>query len=93
MKVLELILEERKHQKALGYDAEHDDTHTNNEISLAASCYLLKCSHPGITTEIQNNLNWEIYPSNWDYKSNLVKGIALAIAELERVIRSEKDGV
>jgi len=94
-RALELVEEERHRQiSEKGWTADHDDTHTNGELSRAAACYV------GVTyaTEersktYKNYWPWNIQsykPSN-DPKRNLIKAAALILADLERLLRKEKE--
>ena len=82
---IELISEERQRQINIeGWTAEHDSEHVNNELALAAACY--------IVPDIYSSGYW---PSTWDpkwFKSttrirDLVKAGALIAAEIDRLQR------
>ncbi len=74
-----LVLEERQHQQKK-YGDDHDDEHTQYELSAAASCYLSG-----------NIAKWpwvEVPEVNKPPKiSDLMKGAALACAEIDRLNR------
>ena len=83
----DLIKQERERQiYSEGWNSEHDDEHTNNELALAAVCYTLPTNYL--------SSHW---PSTWDKKwfkpttriRNLVKAGALIAAEIDRLQRIE----
>lgn len=88
---INLIKEERQRQLSLGYTRSQDDMYVKNAMAEAAAVYLLQCSNLIVAEKLQKELNWDISPSNINYKRNLIKGGALVVAELERLIRSEED--
>lgn len=93
---LELVLEERKRQiEVEGYSLEHDDKHDGGEIAFAAACY---ATHPRdifIKEDYSESFRFErqipfdeyhIRP-DIDELECAVKGAALMLAEVERLIR------
>lgn len=70
-----------------GWTPEHDDHHVHGELAKAGACYALE--HRG----------WQGFTHEWpwegrwwklkDRRSNLVRGAALIIAEIERLDRKE----
>lgn len=79
--VLDEIAAERHRQvMSEGWSAEHDDQHTNGELSRAASCYALHIRTPW----------WPWHLKWWNPQSkrrNLIKAAALIVAEIERLDR------
>ncbi len=93
-----LTRRERDHQIGLGFTAEHDDTHGGGEIAAGASCYFmaaaLQCARPTLLIgEVADRAsrNWafdskfkpELHPAK-----NIIKGLAMGIAELQRLDRA-----
>lgn len=93
-------LKERARQiEAEGWTEEHDDAHENGELALAASCYM---AHPRGGAVPVPGKGKRTIPDLWpwdaewwkpggkalaDYRARLVKGVALGLAEIERVDR------
>lgn len=88
MNVIQEIEAERRRQVDKGFTPEHDDTHTNHQLLRAASAFM--CS------DIQ------YWPSDWDdsfdstlatlgknKRRDMIKGIALMVAEVERLDRAD----
>lgn len=74
------VLSERFRQIAEeGWTPDHDDSHTDNELSRAAACYCI------------GNLAYWPWDLDWwkptDHRGNLIKAAALCIAEIERLDR------
>jgi len=90
MSAIEDVMKERQRQMdAEGWTPEHDDTHVDGEMRIAASCYagdtrkFTKASPPA----------WPWSECWWKPKSlreNLVRAAALLIAEIERIDRLQK---
>ncbi|MEO1035242.1 MAG: hypothetical protein AAFX44_06740 [Pseudomonadota bacterium] len=92
MSALEDIAAERQRQiDSEGWTADHDDEHTDDELSEAAACYALS----GVC-----NARWlieKIWP--WDLKwwkpkdrrRDLVRAGALIVAEIERLDRLKEN--
>lgn len=101
---IELIVDERKRQiEAEGYTPEHDDTHTNGELAMAAATYAARPNinvnigkHHGVFLTIKRGMLWpfeskSFKPSYYDdRKRELVKSVSLMIAEIERLQRLEE---
>ena len=91
MSVLDDIIAERNRQIELGYDAEHDDEHTNNQLARAAASYAVG----GGLFKIQLNVPLQVWPYQWYYedekteREKLVIAAALLVAEIERLDRFE----
>ncbi|OIK43047.1 hypothetical protein BED42_19085 [Citrobacter portucalensis] len=83
--VLDVLLERQRQQTDEGYSTQQDDTYICGELAAAAICYI----------EPMEAANY--WPADWhddsfkpsDYRRNLVKAIALLIAEVERFDRQE----
>ena len=72
-----------------GFSEERDDGYVFDELANAAACYL----SPGVVMEETNLWPWDDKhwkPSPDDRKRELTKGIALALCELDRLIRAER---
>lgn len=87
---VELIAVERQRQIAVeGWTPEHDDTHAQHEMALAAFCYL---GHIAVTDALNiPTLFWPWEQAWWkpsdDPIRNLVKAGALIAAEIDRLTR------
>lgn len=68
-----------RQMSAEGWTAEHDDTHTDNQLSRAAACYAI------------GNIGYWPWDLDWwkptDRRRDLVKAAALIVAEIERIDR------
>lgn len=96
MTAIELIQAERTRQiEKLGWTSEHDDQHTNFQLSAAGSCY----ANP-YNGGPYSNPNYGYPPQDWPWDAswwspseepirNLVKAGALIVAEIERLQRAE----
>ncbi len=91
MTALDDIAAERRRQiEAEGWTAEHDDGHSDFELSRAAACYAMA---PWWRTERnppRHSLNWPWFSTWWkptDDRRDLVKAAALIVAEIERLDR------
>lgn len=72
-----------------GFSEERDDGYVFDELANAAACYL----SPGVVMEETNLWPWDDKhwkPSPDNRKRELTKGIALALCELDRLIRAER---
>lgn len=94
-----LVIEERCRQVEIeGYSVEHDDKHVNGELANAAACYIIPPCDCGDSdcparTVVPDRWPWEEdawKPSPDDRERELVKGLALGLAELERIRRTKK---
>jgi hypothetical protein len=97
MTVIDEIAAERARQiEVEGWSPEHDDTHTHEEMAMAAAMYAL----PAFARHLLIGIHPEtildrLWP--WDRKwwkpgkrrRNLVKAAALLVAEIERIDRFE----
>lgn len=96
------VLAERQRQiSAEGYDADHDDAHVNDEIAAMAALFVMP---PGArewdasSTSYGDTLAEAILPQDWempalgDRRRELVRGAAMALAELERIDRAAQKG-
>ncbi len=92
------VLKERARQVAQeGYDTEHDDSHVNDEIAaMAALLVMPEAARDWDTssTGYGRTLGEAILPPDWNYprlgdrRDQLVKGAAMALAEIERIDRA-----
>jgi hypothetical protein len=81
------VLKERIRQQFIeGFDEAHDDGHTDGEMSRAAACYMMGAGWRW------GKPMWWPWPESWwkpkDTRSDIVRGAALAIAEIERIDRA-----
>lgn len=93
-KAMQDVIDERQRQvSAEGWTPEHDDEHTGGELAAAAAQYMLvayeqACGEQGPFLPTPDLWPWsrqDFKPK--DQRSNLVRGIALGLAELERLDR------
>lgn len=92
------VAAERRRQIELGYDHEHDDAHDDESIAAAAAVFIMpeECREWDATsTTYGDTLAEAILPCDWgapefgnDRRAQLVKGAAMAIAEIERIDRA-----
>ena len=71
---------------AEGWSFDHDDQHSDGELAQAAACYMLHAGTESKTTPHE----WPWSSAWWKpagYRRDLVRGVALAIAEGERLDR------
>ena len=93
MNGIELIAAERRRQvEAEGWNAEHDDQHTNGSLIDAAVTYAI-ANHPQMPgPKAAMQAWWPWGPSGWKPSSdpvrNLVKAGALIAAEIDRLQRA-----
>ncbi|HEU4376262.1 MAG TPA: hypothetical protein VFS02_22405 [Telluria sp.] len=77
-----------------GFSEERDDEYVEGELRDAAMCYLFGDDHIGQGFEdVTSFWPWgplTFKPSPDDRKKELTKGIALALCELDRLIRAER---
>jgi hypothetical protein len=91
------VLAERARQIAQeGYDSEHDDSLVNDEIAAMAALLVMPESArdwDASSTSYGRTLGEAIMPPDWNYprlgdrRDQLVKGAAMALAEIERIDR------
>lgn len=86
---IELMAAEREaHFEREGWTEEHDDEHTNRELSNAAVCYVLAERQSIVGTY------WPALWGKWwkptTYLRNLVKAGALLAAEIDRLQRAQE---
>lgn len=83
--IAEAIAERRRQIDIEGWTPDHDDEHRGGEIALAAGCYALASTGAPRAAE-----HWP-WDGNWwkpkDRRSDLVRAVALLIAESERLDR------
>lgn len=87
--ILDVIAERQRQQSVEGWTPEHDDEHCNEELAMAAVCYINE------TGTVNRNggkpWGWPWEASWWKPKGrrrNLVKAGALILAEIERIDRA-----
>lgn len=87
--VQSVIAERQRHQSVEGWTPEHDDEHCNGELAMAAVCYINE------TGTVNRNggkpWGWPWDASWWKpnaRRRNLVKAVALILAEIERIDRA-----
>ncbi|KWE77245.1 hypothetical protein WL78_00340 [Burkholderia ubonensis] len=82
----DVLAERRRHVEQEGWTPEHDDQHTDGAMARAAACY----AYPELTA-IAGLRTWP-WDTTWWMPSaprrNLVKAVALGIAEIERLDRA-----
>jgi hypothetical protein len=97
MTPIEEVAAERQRQiEVEGWTADHDDTHTHEEMALAAAMYALPAFARNLfigmngDTILERLWPWEI---KWwkpeKRRRNLIKAAALLVAEIERLDRFE----
>lgn len=99
--VQDVLLERVRQLSEEGYDAKHDDAHTDGAIALAAAAYIggaLKCHDgkkygPPDGQDDDVDVLMALAPWSIRYKSprdSLVKATALILAEIERIDRAAR---
>lgn len=95
------VLAERRHQVEIGYDAEHDDAHVNDEIAALACYYLMPPGArewPATEAGYGDTVGEAIVPNDWhaddrqSRRRQLVMGVAMGLAEIERLDRAAQQG-
>ncbi|MGS0976168.1 hypothetical protein [Burkholderia glumae] len=84
------VLAERSRQMEEGYSFEHDDSHEDGEIALAAGCYAYNSGGVVWDSPVPSSFPWSPYwwkPTT--PRRDLVKAGALILAEIERIDRAE----
>jgi len=85
----ELITTERERQMSEeGYHAEHDDGATEQQLALAAACYILDTIEPGGHCGLWPWNDDYFKPTRDDPIRQLTKAGALVAAEIDRIQRS-----
>lgn len=85
---LEVILERRRQVEEFGFDEKHDSEHSRGELLGAALHYMLAATH----IDPEQIIKW---PWKWpaplrkseSHRRNLVKAVAVLIAEIECINR------
>lgn len=96
--VLDVLAERRRQIEVKGWTPEHDDDHSNGEMSLAAGLYAISAGFAtkylgGETKTCPVPDGWPWADSWWkptNARRDLVKSTALNLAELERLDRAER---
>lgn len=93
------VVAERQRQIEKGYTADHDDEHVCDEIAAMAAYYIMPeaCRDwPTEETGYGDTLGKAIIPEGWPApesprwrRDDLIRGIAMAVAEVERLDRAE----
>lgn len=92
---LELIRQERLHQVDRGFDDEHDDGHPSGELIQAAKAMIYRDEYnrtrsPNTLSRAVASWPWkEDMPKQRGGQRDLIVGISLLVAELERRLRDE----
>jgi hypothetical protein len=83
------VVAERSSQRAKGYTAEHDDAHTNGELTRAAIAYAASACGESYTAD--HFFPWGLgFEEDEDSeRALLVKAAALLVAEIERLDRRD----
>ena len=94
------VLAERKRQiEQEGYDTEHDDGHINDEIAAMAAIYLMPEAArewDASSTSYGATMAEALLPADWNFprlgtrRDQLVKGVAMGLAEIERTDRGDR---
>jgi hypothetical protein len=86
--MLAVVAERQRQRDGEGYDDAHDDKHPAGELAAAAAAYLTTFQSQGMRAGPP--IGWPWARSFWnpkDVRRNLVRGLALGLAELERFDR------
>jgi hypothetical protein len=93
----DVLMERARQIEVEGYARDHDDHHVDGSLSDAAACYLMEAGRglvsPAAAPKLERFIRW-LWPwhdGSWkpkDRRSNLVRGAALALAEIERMDRA-----
>lgn len=87
--------ERRRQQIDKGYNTFHDDAHKAGQLANAAACYAINIESTGASIEIHGQLwpeGWEAPKPGDTRRQELIKAIALLLAEVERLDRAEEQG-
>ncbi|WP_429036494.1 hypothetical protein [Aeromonas media] len=92
--IIDVLAERHRQVNQEGWNAETDDNYQDRELAAAAINYAAPHSDTPVSKkEIPFLAFWPFAKKWWkpsSYRRNLVKAIALLIAELERLDRAEK---
>lgn len=83
-----VIAERERQQSGEGYDASHDDGYPPGELAAAGAAYLTTNQSTGSWNDPPELWPWSL--AHWnpkDLRRNLVRGLALGLAELEKFDR------
>jgi hypothetical protein len=73
-----------------GWSTDHDDKHEQGELGQAGACYIL---HAGTVSETTpHDFPWQGWWKPHGYRRDMVRGVALAIAEGDKFDRNRKSG-
>jgi hypothetical protein len=97
--MLDVIAERHRQVEQEGWTPEHDDTHGEGEMALAAACYAVTSTPRRHATDHHRHMAfaryWPWAPNWWKPKNpraDLVRAGALILAEIERLDRAEEAG-
>lgn len=88
----DVVAERRRQVSGEGWTPEHDDAHSNFELSAAAVSYALRAPLPHDQGDLGVPMQWPWSQEWWkptDPRRDLVKAGALILAEIERLDRGE----
>jgi hypothetical protein len=93
---IQYVADERQRQMEVeGYLPSHDQLHHASELALAAACYVLPQSYRKLRLADDNaEIGWALWPferTHWrpstdDRVKELIKGGALVVAEIDRLL-------
>lgn len=86
--VADVVGERERQVIGEGFDAAHDDQHSDGSLAMAAVCYAIYAVNPKVCTIPMWPRSW--HPDWWRPKNprrDLVRAAALLIAEIERLDR------
>ena len=90
---INMLMNERDRQRGPeGFNDAHDNEHTEGQLGYMAAAYLSKDTDVSRMLFHQTGFDKSWYKPGNDETRKLVKGVALALAELERHIRSKMHG-
>lgn len=91
--VLMEVATERAKQISKGFDASQDDRYTENELVLAATAYSINVAAPRHSVEVPYSFPWAAqYFKPEGRRADLIKAVALLVAEIERMDRDDGNG-
>jgi hypothetical protein len=73
-----------------GWSTDHDDKQAPGELGRAGACYIIHAGTASATTP--HDFPWEGWWKPHGYRRDMVRGVALTIAEGERFDRNRKPG-
>lgn len=91
--MLDVMRERDRQQDVEGWSPEHDDQHVDGELAAAAACYLRWGKEGAARSGEPPPADWPFEPEWWKPtgdRRDIVRGLALGLAELERLDRAAK---